>query len=328
MKRLLYVLPMLLLAGCGGRFCYECTDTSMLFNESRLVSPDKPITIFIHGGARPASSILAIPGFYTACPRGLVPYKDLGNTCTTGKKIAEELFEVDDEQFPKESFYVYGWSALLSFNVRRREGRCLYTILRSIKDNPLYKDTPITVFTHSYGGQVALNIAQGAKEANDERPLIDRLIMTATPVVVGSQDLIESPIFKKVFFLFSKSDFAQVLDPQFIYPIPTRKAACGPFFSQRRFKCCEHLIQAEVKINNKSSTGHIGFVNHPFLCKLPEILDILDDDIKRSEFTTDKYGCYCLNINTYTGQVGPCQPKKCCFFKKKATKEACCECGK
>ena len=242
--------------------------------------------------------------------------------------MLEELDKADDKDFPIEGFFSYGWSALLSFGVRRREGRCLYQILRCIKDNPRYKDTPITLFTHSYGGQVALNIAQGAKENNDERPLVDRLIMTAAPVVVGCQELVESPVFKKIYYLFSKSDFLQVLDPQFIYPISSRKSSCAPFFSKRRFSPCDHLIQAEVKLNNRSATGHVGFVSRPFLSHVPEIIDILGDDIKRSLLTKDKYGCYCININTRTGQVGPCQPKKECFFKTKVKRQHCCECVK
>ena len=88
MKRLIVMVPIMLLAGCGGRHSCDSSDISMLFDESRLAPPEVPITIFIHGGARPVSSLLAIPGFYTACPRGFVPYKELGNTCSTGRKIA------------------------------------------------------------------------------------------------------------------------------------------------------------------------------------------------------------------------------------------------
>lgn len=275
----------------------------------------KHITIFVHGGGKPVSSFLAIPGFYTACPRGFVPYASLGSGCSTGKNIARELHCAAPDHYPLETFYVFGWSGFLSFAERRQEGRNLYKVIRQLRDDPQFEDAYIEVITHSHGGNVALNTVLGACDYNDTRVLIDRLILLACPVVVDTHEFIESPIFKEVIVLFSKSDGAQVLDLQGLAPIACRKACCAPFFSGRRFACSPRIIQAEIKCNNRSTLGHVGFTSQPFLRHMPEIVDILTNNKKRAKLTCDKYGAYCLSMNKQTGKIEPCGPKKSCCTK-------------
>ncbi len=265
-----------------------------------LPPPHKPITIFIHGGGKPISLIFSFPGFHESCPRGLVSYHSLYcNGCTLGKKVAEALNDGDAEKFPMTSFFIYGWSGLLSFKHRTEVGRQLYYIVTQFKDDPRYKDSPITIISHSHGGNAALQIAVEAAKHHDTRPLIDQLVIMGCPVVALSNDLVSSPVFKKkTIILFSKSDAFQTLDPQGLYPRCVTKKCITPFWTQRRFKLSDHIIQGELKTNNRSGTGHLGFVTRKFLTHLPELIRMLNNSKERRQFPTDRQGSLCINFDT------------------------------
>jgi len=265
-----------------------------------LPAKNKPITIFIHGGGKPISSLFTFPGFHESCPQGLVPYHSLFcSGCTLGKKVAECLNDGDAEKFPMTAFYIFGWSGQLSFKHREDVGRQLYYIITQFKNDPQYKDQPITLITHSHGGNAALQIGVEAAKHDDTRPLIDQLIIMGCPVVSISNDLVSSPIFnKKTIILFSQSDAVQRLDPQGLYPQCASKKYCTPFWSGRRFEPSEHIIQAELKTNNRSQTGHLGFVTRKFLKHLPELINMLNNPEERKQFPIDSKGSLCVNFDT------------------------------
>lgn len=288
--------------------CKECINKVW----RRLPSPNKPITIFVHGGGRPMSYIFAFPGFHTDCPHGIWAAKDLCKcSCNLGHKVSDILSESDPQMFPFDSFYIFGWSSMLSFSVRKKYGRALYHVIKQLRDNPKYKNTPINIVTHSHGGNVALNVAAAAYDHNDDRPLIDNLVLMGCPVVVDTDEWISAPTFKKVFALYSQSDFTQVIDLQCIYQRKYRACLHCPFFSQRIFKNAPGVIQAEIKFNNRSSTGHLGFVSEYFLNKLPDIIRYLSNENKLLHLPKDENLCYCLSINTKNWCLEPCKKRYC-----------------
>ncbi len=308
MKKMAFVLGILaLLAGCKKqKHAFNLAPTrNDLIDESILPEDGKPITIFIHGGARPFSSLIPLPGFASRTPKGLTLAKALDSDGTLGKKVSTLLSAADPKMFPRETFYSFGWSGLLSAKSREKAGKELYDVLTHLKNDKRYAKSKITIITYSHGGNVVLNAAIAACARGDRRVLVDLLIMTACPVVVPTQDFISSPTFDKVISLYSKSDSFQVLDPQGLYSdivaIP-----CKFFFSKRRFDG-NHIIQAEVKINNRSRTGHLGFVTKRFLNALPKIIELLLDEKKRKELPRYKNFSHCVTINTKDNEVTGCK---------------------
>jgi hypothetical protein len=271
----------------------------------------KPITIFIHGGARPLSSLLCFPGFYNECPTGLLPARLVGGGCALGKKVASVLSKADPQEYPFSAFYVFGWSGLLSAGSRRKAGRQLYKTICYLKEDPRYASAPITIITHSHGGNVALEAAVAAWEKGDTRTLVNKLIITACPVHESTACFVCAPLFTKVIALYSKSDPFQVLDPQGLYTTACA-GKCPPFLSKRRFEPCSRLVQAEVKFNHRSSTGHLGFITRKFLRNLPRILAILESPTTRTALPRYKGG-YCVSINNKGEPVTACRMRKSCF---------------
>jgi hypothetical protein len=313
---------LVVLAGCNPRQAQKGIHLAPTkihpIDENILPAEGKPITIFVHGGARPLSSLIPLPGLNSECPRGMRLSKKLGPECGA-RKSAFVLSAVDPEMFPRDSFYNFGWSGFLSFTHRERAGQELYDVLCQLRADKRYQNSKITIITYSHGGNVALNAGVTACAKGDSRPLADLLVMMACPVVIPTQDFVASPTFKQVIALYSKSDSFQVFDPQGLYReligIP-----CPFIFSKRRFEQVEgnsRLIQAEVKINNRSQTGHLGFMTKRVLRALPKIIKLLIDDEKRKTLPRYKNASYCVSINTKDNQVTGCKALNCWFKDKK-----------
>ena len=86
----------------------------------------------------------------------------------------------------------------------------------------------------------------------------------------ATEDLITSPLFKKVYNLYSKWDIAQVCQPQ-------RFRFCFPVFCGRTFKPMANLSQAQILLDGRHP-DHNDFVLKPeFITKLPALLEQLDN---------------------------------------------------
>lgn len=272
-----------------------------------LPPPGKPITIFIPGGAKPVSSVIRLAGFEDDCPQGFYLIRELqGATNCLGRKVASLLSKADPKNFSQDSFYVFGWSSLLSTVEREKSGRELFRHLKILRSDPRYADTPLTIIAYSHGGNVALGAAIAALEEKDESLLVDRLITLACPVVSHTENFINSSIFKEVIVLFSKSDVFQASDPQAIQP-QNDPCFITPFFSKRRFDPSVRVIQAEVKFNNRSRTGHLGFIGKMFLRYLPQVLNFLTEQHSKGTLKKDTKDCYCVSINTRYRFVEACR---------------------
>lgn len=191
------------------------------------------------------------------------------------KKIAQTLATADPIKYPFEHFYAFGWSGDLSFETRRAEAERLHKGLNELVDSytKKYGHAPfIRLITHSHGGNVALNLA--TIEHTNKNWFINEAILLACPVQHTTEQLIASPLFGKVYSLYSTLDSLQVADPQGLYK-KERKPGTKELFSQRRFPDNEKLTQIKLRINNHG-VPHLGFILRNFLKHLPAIINYLD----------------------------------------------------
>ncbi len=157
------------------------------------------------------------------------------------KTAYEQSAKCDDVTF---SFYTFGWNGMLDADVRKEGGVTLYAELvqeierlkKKIKD----KELVVEILAHSHGGNVVLNLAAAEKECQ-KNLVVDRFVLFGTPVQSETGDFVDSPVFKKVYNVYSTADPVQLID--FI--------STQDNFSKRRFSSSfSNLTQIEVHVGN------------------------------------------------------------------------------
>lgn len=256
MKKLIKLIFIFLLSGCMKK---DLCKKSLNFNTSK----NSLNNVLVHGTLFPIMSHLTrtfdVPlGFHNATI--LSKYYGHG-------KAVNLLNQSNNTLFNLNNFYVFGWSGKLSFKARKEAAIELYNNLKNINGK-------INLIGHSHGGNVILLLEEVIQEKKDFDFKVDRLILLATPVQKATENYISSSIFKKVYLLYSTSDFIQVLDPQGLYYI--NNPIKVPFFSKRTFDFSPNLKQVQILLNNKSP-GHLDFIlNSTLLNSVSKILNILD----------------------------------------------------
>jgi hypothetical protein len=203
------------------------------------------------------------------CKRGMHEI----STVPTSKvqyRMATQLSESDPYEFPFNSFYAFVWSGDLCFIGRKKAAMELYENLRTILRDyrKKHKKHPkLRIITMSHGGNVALNMANIENAQNLVH--VNELILLCCPVQHETRDYVSSPMFEKVYSLYSSADYIQQLDPQGLYKDNQRKDAS--LFSDRCFKPHTKLKQAKIKING-FTIGHLNFGSKRFMSILPHIL--------------------------------------------------------
>jgi hypothetical protein len=102
-------------------------------------------------------------------------------------------------------YYTFGWKGLLDKNCRIDSAYDLYEELLQLKADK------ITLITHSYGGAVALYLAD-VQEQEKGNLVIEDLIMYAPPIEEETAQLALKPPFKNIFTFYSEGDVTQVAD--------------------------------------------------------------------------------------------------------------------
>ena len=198
--------------------------------------------------------------------------------------LAETIAEHDAEHFPLKEFYVFGWSGKLKNQERENAAHTLHQEIVTLQQNyqEKYGCLPIIrIIAHSHGGNVALNMAK-VKTINNPI-VIKSLILLACPVQDKTMHLISTPMFNRVYSLYSSFDMIQILAPQFrrlrpphIYKRKQRKYYYKILpFSARLFPVYSHLTQTKIKVNNYP-ISHTRFSTKEFTILLPTILRKLD----------------------------------------------------
>ncbi len=216
---------------------------------------NKPITIIIHGTWFPVISSY-IHKMY--CPNGANKATDLPKN-TIWSRVPSILSKANEELFPAESIYVFGWPGVLSSTVRENYAKILYEFI-------LTQTQPINIIAHSHGGNIALNLA---KIDTANKISIDRLILIACPVQVTTEKYIDSDIFKKTYHFYSTKDMTQILDPQGLSSKHFLKWD-APLLSRRTFSS-KKILQTPIRINDKCP-DHNEFISETFLSRLPKVL--------------------------------------------------------
>lgn len=178
-------------------------------------------------------------------------------------QLARIISQTNPIKYPLDTFYLFGWSGDMSPQSRKKAGTELYTALKKVVDAHS-KDgmaPPITLFSHSHGGNVALNMKH-AFDADQNPLIIDKAVFIACPVQKETKDFIQSPLFKTIHSYHSHTDTLQWIDPQGMYHFvqaikdsrkvkstqPLKKLwkdRC-PLFSERHFVHHPKLKQATI----------------------------------------------------------------------------------
>jgi hypothetical protein len=266
----------------------------------------EPITIIIHGTrfipltAQGDSPVHRMLSRHLGTPNGLKHISELKKH-SAFVELAHVLHKADPDQFSVNGFYFFGWSGKLRSNVRAQAGKDFFAKIKALRADPRFARSPLTVITHSHGGNLVLAGAGSIqKEASYS---IDRLILLACPIQDATEEYAYSSLFKRLYNLYSGADIAQIIDPQKYHASykPSRKNKLSrkqketSFFSRRELEPAAHIKQAKLRWHNRG-LSHLDFIKPDLFKKLPEIIHFLDNPhLYRTIPRTDK-GAYRIKI--------------------------------
>ena len=164
----------------------------------------------------------------------------------------------------KGTYYTFGWTGLISEKRRYEEARVLYLSIRDkIKElKKKAKNLKVRFIGYSHGATMLLNIADiRATEFCEDTFTIEETYLVGIPVTLIAHEQIKSPIFKKVYNIYSRGDKVQRLD---IF------SPCD-FLSHREFKGLlpDSLTQIEMRY-----TAHLR--RDPCYCLPPRMRGIIN----------------------------------------------------
>jgi len=238
------------------------------------VKQERPvITVWVHGTRAISKTIF--PHFFRAVPG--IHHASAYNNKNNLLRIAHALDSADPKDFAFKNMYMFGWDGRLSVKRRKNAARKLYKEILELREQAKkkYGVMPfLRIVTHSHGGNVTLYMAEIQDEFN-EKFNVDELVLLACPVQKRTSDFIQDNMFTNIYSFYSKIDMIQVLDPQGLQKVWSRKEKRKPgtpLFSQRTFPEQDNLKQIKVRMNGRS-LRHIDFILEKFLKELPRMLN-------------------------------------------------------
>jgi len=143
--------------------------------------------------------------------------------------------------------YTYGWAGLLSPSRRYTDAiglyQSLYDKIAQLKKQGV--SPKVRIVGYSHGANVCLNLACVKMLENVPKDLeIDELILIGMPVQNETDYFARSPMFKKIYHIYSRGDRIQKLDF-----FSTKRFFSRRVFKDRNdFKLPENLTQIQVRI--------------------------------------------------------------------------------
>lgn len=150
-------------------------------------------------------------------------------------------------------YYTFGWSGLLSGRIRYLEASHLYELLlQELKKYHANNIFPkIRILAYSHGGNVIINLGNVHKAVNAPEAHIDELYLIGVPLVAEAYEPITSPLFKKIYHIYSYGDRVQPIDCL----SGGLSLSSRTFESHGSFKVPENMVQIDFRIkriaNNK-----------------------------------------------------------------------------
>lgn len=148
---------------------------------------------------------------------GLQPIEKTGNQLSASYAFAL-LFQKMQKQCgieEKGSYYTFGWTGLISEKRRYEDARYFYVSIRNkIKElKKKGKNIKVRLIGYSHGASMLLNLADiRADEFPSDTFTIEETYLVGIPVTLIAHEQIKSPIFKKVYNIYSRGDKVQRLD--------------------------------------------------------------------------------------------------------------------
>lgn len=150
---------------------------------------------------------------------------------------------------PSDEYYAFGWSGLVSHKLRYLEAGILYQQLSEVIKNlkAQGKNPKVRIISYSHGGNLSIQLgAVHVTKTPSEQFTIDELYLNGTPVQIETDYLINSPVFKRVYNIYSKADSIQKLDFfSFKRFFSNRK-----FTNRNNFELPEKLTQIRLSITD------------------------------------------------------------------------------
>lgn len=162
---------------------------------------------------------------------------------------------------PSDEYYAFGWSGLVSHKLRYLEAGILYDQLSQLNKKLITesKNPKFRIISYSHGGTLSIQLGAIHVTKNpSEQFFIDELYLNGTPIQIETDYLINSPLFKKVYNIYSKADSIQKLDFFSFKRFFSRRK----FENRNNFKLPEKLTQIRLNIVDytpKNVTSTIPF---------------------------------------------------------------------
>lgn len=165
-------------------------------------------------------------------------------------KAYEEMSKIANPKAPQTKHYTFGWSGLLTRRSRRRSAKKLYEELtRKVKNLRKEGFEPIIrIIGYSHGGNVALHLAEEARDVRHYPFTVQELILISAPIQMETRNYVNNPLFKKVFNFYSAGDHVQTGD--FLSSL-THSFGHHTFLSEGSFKRPSKITDIQVRFIRK-----------------------------------------------------------------------------
>lgn len=169
------------------------------------------------------------------------------NAASAFARSYDMVAQQSDPMGAQNIYYTYGWSALLSKKFWKDEGNRFYHLLA--KEVEMYRaqgiEPKIRIIGYSHGGTIAAHLANAHETTGHKGNfLVDELILLGMPGVPESKELIQSPLFKKIYQIYSHGDRVQTLDFFSLNVLFSRKT----FFGGKNNPLPDNFHQIGIKI--------------------------------------------------------------------------------
>jgi hypothetical protein len=150
-------------------------------------------------------------GLYLLDPYDLQP----GKASNGVANLFEQMHQYAGLRNVKNYYYTFGWHGLMSPKGRYNEAVKMFAALQQEVERFKRQDIniKIRVIGYSHGGSVCLNLGAAHQKVFPTSTLVvDQLVLLGTPIQNDTDFLINDPVFKKIYNIYSSGDFVQRLD--------------------------------------------------------------------------------------------------------------------